>query len=130
MSEIQNYISPANILNIDPKQTVLHSEPVYSDLQDLKRMKCINLIFYKSCTTFYTRIIHIRTIRSFLLLFVFFCYLNLLVIIVSLTHNHSIQLKQLNLIEHIQILANKKYSCYGNISNFYCISHLFESYEY
>ena len=86
--------------------------------------------FIKSCTTFYTRIIHIRTIRSFLLLFVFFCYLNLLVIIVSLTHNHSIQLKQLNLIEHIQILANKKYSCYGNISNFYCISHLSESYEY
>ena len=28
-------------------QTVLHSEPVYSDLQDLKRMKCINFIFYK-----------------------------------------------------------------------------------
>ena len=47
MSEIQNYISPANILNIDPKQTVLHSEPVYSDLQDLKRMKCSNLLFYK-----------------------------------------------------------------------------------
>ena len=28
-------------------QTVLHSEPVYSDLQDLRRMKCSNLIFYK-----------------------------------------------------------------------------------